>query len=219
MCFACPELQASFERGRGVGLFWRVNNMLSVLEVVTVYFRIVTIPECSSTVYRLWILPILAITLCRAAYRLRLHSSIHSLLSLAAGAYLWASHILCLLTGDLCFGSIGTGRGSIVLQTLIPCAVFISMSLMTPVYQAWVPHKIAISFLGCLPTCYMHLLFRDGALDQTVDKDLWGFLLMFLALSICSMANFLISAWLSEASMSCYLKSLAAAMEARAVRD
>eukprot|EP00873_Tetraselmis_striata_P016136 jgi/Tetstr1/436400/TSEL_025231.t1 len=222
LCLSPAELHDSFERWElsdGGVAAWRVREWVSLAHMLGFHVKMWTMPGCGMAsgsagllYYQLLFGLPTGLFAFRVFCRRALSPRAYSFLSLAVLTYVWVIHMKLLLNGDACFGGIAheAYRGPVLLRAAMAVAAFFLMSLMTPVTRVFLPLKLGISWLGCIVTSYMHTLFREeaGGLTQEVDPGHWGFLAIFLAVSLASITNYIDSTWRTETSLRSFFRTL-----------
>lgn len=149
----------------------------------------------------------------RMVRRRALSPAIYSWLGVVVYTFTWISHSVLMLAGDACFGRVARDafRGPLPIRCAMSVAVFLLLSLFSPVTRRFVPLKLGTAWLGCTITCYLHTLYRDeaGGVTLAADPGRWGFLAIYLTVSLTALGHFAVSTWRSEAAMCSFLRTMA----------
>lgn len=209
LAFECKQLQDSYER-------WYVSARLPTLQEWAVHshsvmflIKLARTPQCGWG-HQLLTGLLSLLLLSRFLGRSRLSPVGYSVISLAFLLLAWTIHARQLLEGDRCIGGFGAQafQASTATGVLVSCVCLCFMWMATPVSQDFALLKVAINLVGGSCVCYLHMLMRGESVDSSLDERRWGLLWLLSGLVICSMACFLLSTALTEASMLCYMEKM-----------
>jgi hypothetical protein len=167
--------------------------------------------EACGVVPQLWLVAPTVLHLWRILDRRRLTSSRYSALSMSFCVYVWPSHFLPILAGDSeCVGQMAQDMfsRSVGTATLLAWFLYMLVSIITPVAQAYIPYKVAINIVGCTCASYTHVLLGDdGVINLALDQHYRYLLWVLYSVSLAAMVEFLLSLEQSESNMARFLTS------------